>query len=109
MQIKKSYQEINPNLLYDEIKEYVQNQGLTLDLNKMETYSIPSDSSTFTYRGTLTFKVKGTEGLRAHIIGMDKRETKLIMDSNDQLYAPEKMNALAADLEFMLGAYEPKT
>jgi hypothetical protein len=106
MQIRKTYHEINPNLLYDEIKEYVQNQGLTIDLNKMETYSIPSDSSSFTYRGTLTFKVQGKEGLRAHIIGMDKGETKLMMDSNDALFPPEKVNALEKDLDFMLGSYE---
>jgi hypothetical protein len=106
MQIRKSYKEINPNLLYDEIKEYIQNQGLTLDLNKMETYSTPSDSSSFTYRGTLTFKVQGKEGLRAHIIGSDKGETKLMLDSNDELFPPAKITALENDLNFMIGSYE---
>ena len=51
MQIKKTFKEINPTLLYDEVKEFVMRQGLTLDQNKLETYSMPSDSSTFIYTG----------------------------------------------------------
>jgi hypothetical protein len=106
MQIKKTYREINPNLLYDEVKEFVQNQGLSPDQNKMETYSIPTDSSIFTYRGTLIYKIQGKEALKVHILGADKGETKMMLDSNDQLFAPDKVAALVADLEFMLGSYE---
>jgi hypothetical protein len=106
MQIRKTYKEINPNLLYDEVKEFVQRQGLTADQNKLETYSIPSDSSSFIYRGTLTFKVQGKEGLRASIIGTDKGETKLMLDSNDEVFPAAKMTALEGDLNFMLGSYE---
>jgi hypothetical protein len=106
MQIRKSYREINPNLLYDEIKEYVQHQGLTPDQNKLETYSMPSDSSRFIYRGTLTFTVQGKEGLRASIIGTDKGETKLMLDSNAEVFSDKKMTALEDDLNFMLGSYE---
>ncbi len=59
MQIRKTYKDINPTILYDEIKEFVQKQGVTLDQDKLETYSMPSDSSTFIYRGTLTFRNPG--------------------------------------------------
>jgi hypothetical protein len=106
MQIRKTYKDINPTLLYDEIKEFVQKQGVTLDQNKMETYSMPSDSSSFIYRGTLTFKVGGKEVFRGHIIGTDKGETRLMLDSNDELFAPEKIAALEDELNFMLGPYE---
>ena len=74
----------------------------------METYSKPDDSSSFTYRGTLTFKVQEKEGLRAHIIGADKGETKLILDTDDQLFPQEKIDALVDELNFMLGSYEPQ-
>jgi hypothetical protein len=83
MQIRKTYKGINPALLYDEIKEFVRKQGITLDHDKLETYSMPNDSSTFVYIGTLTFKIQGKEALRAHIMGVDKNETKLLLDSND--------------------------
>ena len=107
MQIRKTYKDINPMLLYNEIKEFVQRQGPTLDQNKIETYSMPTDSSNFIYRGTLTFKIQNKEGLRAHIIGAEKGETKLMLDSNDDLFPQEKVVELESDLNFMLGSYEP--
>ena len=106
MQIKKTFKEINPTLLYDEVKEFVMRQGLTLDQNKLETYSMPSDSSTFIYRGTLIFKSQGQEALRAHLVGQDRSETRLMLDSNDTLFSPEKVKALEADLDFTLGAFQ---
>jgi hypothetical protein len=108
MQIRKTYKNINPTILYDEIKEFVLKQGIKLDQDKLETYSMPSDSSNFIYRGTLTFKAQGKEGLRAHIIGTDKGETKLMIDSVDELFPRENIAALEDDLNFMLGSYEPK-
>jgi hypothetical protein len=109
MQIRKSYNDINPTILYDEVREFVQRQGVTIDQDKLETYSMPSDSSTFIYRGTLTFKIQGKEGLRVHIIGSDKGETKLMLDSNDELFSKEKVAALEEDLNFMLSSYEPQS
>lgn len=108
MQIRKSYININPTILFDEIKEFILRQGVALDQNKMETYSVPGDSSNFVYRGTLTFRVQGKEALRAHLIGTDKGETKLMLDSNDELFPAANVKALEDDLSFMLGSYEPK-
>jgi hypothetical protein len=108
MQIRKTYKEINPLILYDEIKEFVLRQGFTLDQNKLETYSMPTDSSTFIYRGTLTFQSQGKEALRANIIGVDKGETRIMIESNDDLFPPEMEAALEDDLNFMLGTYEQK-
>ncbi len=105
MQIRETYKNINPVLLYDEIKEFVLRQGLTLNQNKLETYSMPRDTSTFVYRGTMTFQVQNKEALRAHIIGIDRDETRLILESNDELFPKEKLAALEDDLKFMLGSY----
>jgi hypothetical protein len=106
MQIRKTYHGINPTLLYDEIKDFIQRQGAVPDQNKLETYSMPSDSSTFTYRGTLTFKIQGQEAIRAHLIGVDKGETKLMLDSKEELFGADKLKQLETDLDFMLGSYE---
>jgi hypothetical protein len=108
MQIRKTYKGINPALLYDEIKEFVRKQGITLDQDKLETYSMPSDSSTFIYRGTLTFKIQGKEALRAHIIGVDKNETKLMLNTEDDLFPSQKIADLEDELNFMLGSFEPQ-
>ena len=114
MQIKKTYTEVNPGLLYDEIRDFVQKQGVIIDEAKLETYSLPSDSSSFISRGTLTFKTDSGSGkaekecLRAHIVGSAKGETKLILDLDEKLFAQEKVSALQDDLNFIFSSYEIK-
>jgi hypothetical protein len=109
MQIRKTYKEVKPELLYDEVRDFVVKQGATVGEAKLETYSMPSDSSSFIYRGTLTFNMGGStkECLRAHIVGSGG-ETKLMLDINDELFPPEKLSALEKDLDFIFGSYEVK-
>ena len=89
MQIKKTYKEVNPELLYHEIRDFALKQGVIIDEAKLETYSLPSDSSSFISRGTLIFKMQGKsdntekECLRAHIVGSAKGETKLMLDIDE--------------------------
>jgi hypothetical protein len=112
MQIRKTYKEVNPELLYDEVRDFVQKQGVIIDEAKLETYSLPSDSSSFISRGTLTFKIHGELGkdekecLRAHIVGSAKGETKVMLDINEELFSKEKVSALKEDLDFVFGSYE---
>ena len=114
MQIKKTYKGVNPELLYQEIKDFTQKQGVILDEAKMETYSLPSDSSSFISRGTLTFKIGDKSGksekecLRAHIVGSAKGETKLMVDINEKIFSQEKVSALQEDLDFIFDSYEIK-
>ncbi len=114
MQIKKTYQEINPELLYQEIRDFTQKQGVIIGDAKLETYSMPSDSSSFISRGTLTFKVQdksdkvGEECVRAHIVGSARGETKLILDIDEKLFPEPKITALQGDLDFIFGSYEAK-
>jgi hypothetical protein len=114
MQIRKTYQEVNPELLYQEIKDFTLKQGVVLDDENIETYSLPSDSSTFTSRGTLTFKMPGVAGnahsdcLTVHVVGSAKGETKLMLDFDEKVFPKEKISALQADLDFVLGSFEVK-
>ena len=113
MQIRKVYNGVNPGLLYDEIKDFVRKQDVAIDEAKLETYSMPNDSSSFIYRGTLTFKSgqqgkEGKECLRAHIVGVARGETKLIIDADEQLFPAEKVSRLQEDLDFIFGSYEAK-
>jgi len=114
MQIRKTYKGVSPELLYDEIKDFVVKQGATIGETKLETYSMPTDSSSFISRGTLTFKIKGEPGrgekecLRAHIVGSAKSETKIMLDIDEQLFAKDKIAALQEDLDFIFGSYETK-
>ena len=114
MKIKKIYKEVNPELLYNEIRGFVIKQGAIAGDAKLETYSMPSDSSSFISSGTLTFMIKSTQGssekecLRAHIVGSAKGETKVMLDIDEELFSPEKVSALQDDIDFIFGSYEIK-
>jgi len=114
MQIRKTYQGVNPELLYDEIRDFTLKLGTVIDKAKLETYSLPGDTSTFISRGTLTFKIQGESGkgekecLRVHIVGSAKSETKVMFDIDEGLFSPEKINTLQNDLNFIFGTYEVK-
>ena len=112
MQIRKTYREVNPELLYHEIRDFTLKQGAIINDEKMETYSSPGDSSSFISRGTLTFKIQDKsgkaekEGLRAHIVGSAKGETKLMLDVDEKLFPQQKLSSLQDDLDFIFGSYE---
>ncbi|MFC2004995.1 hypothetical protein ACFLUY_02085 [Chloroflexota bacterium] len=112
MQIRKTYKEINPELLYHEVRDFTLKQGAIIDSAKMETYSSASDSSSFISRGTLTFKIQDKAGkvnkecLCAHIVGSAKGDTKLMLDIDEKLFPQQKVSALQDDLDFIFGSYE---
>ena len=114
MQIRKTYKEVNPELLYNQAKDFIIKQGAIIGEEKLETYSSASDSSSFISRGTLTFKVpdKSNKGekecLRVHIVGSAKGETKVMLDIDEKLFPQEKISALQDDLDFIFGSYEIK-
>ena len=112
VQIRKTYVDVNPKLLYDEVKEFVLKQGAVIGEAKLETYLLPDNTSEFMFRGNLIFKIQTgqdrveKECLRAHIVGSVKGETKVMFDTNDELFPEKKVAALQDDLDFIFGAYE---
>lgn len=110
MQIKKTYFGINPNLLFDEVRDFVLKQRMVAGEAKMETYIIPENSAEFTARGTLTFNTpEGKECVRAHIVGSISGETKMMLDIDEALFPAEKVAALESDLDFVFSSYERKS
>ena len=114
MQIRKTYQEVNPELLYAEIRDFVLKQGASPGEDKLETYALPGDTSSFITRGTLTFKIQKApektekECLRAHVVGSVKTETKVMLDLDEKLFPQDKVSSLQEDLDFIFGSYEVK-
>ena len=112
MQIRKTYQEVNPELLYAEIRDFTLKQGATLGEAKLETYTMPDESATFISRGTLIFNVKDASGkaekecLRAHVVGSARDETKLMLDIDEKLFPQDKVSNLQNDLDFIFSSYE---
>ncbi len=112
MQIKKTYTEVSPELLFSEIRDFTLKQGAVLGENKLETFTVPDESASFGTRATLIFKTGDAkadkECVRAHIVGMARGETKLMIDADDKLFPAEKLAALQSDLDFIFGSYEVK-
>ena len=114
MQIRKTYREVNPQLLYHEVRDFTLKQGAIVSDAKLETYSSPNDTSTFISRGTLTFKIQDKSGkaesecLRVHIVGSARDETKLMLDVDEKLFTEQKLSALQDDMDFIFGSYEVK-
>ena len=108
MQIRKTYKDVNPELLYDEMRDFIGKQGAVLAEAKLETYALPGGSSHIV-RGTLMFQSETIkECLRAHIVGSVKDETKVMLDINEALFPHEKVIAVQEDLDFIFGSYEVK-
>ena len=111
MQLKKTYKGINPELLYDEVRDLVSKRGATLGERKLETYPLPGGSSHIS-RGTLVFRAPGPQGksekecIRVHIVGSAAGETKMMLDIDEEVFPPAKVSALEEDLDFVLGSYE---
>jgi hypothetical protein len=112
IQIRKTYQEVNPELLYAEVKDFTLKQGVSLGEAKLETYTLPDQSASFISRGTLTFRVEADradrECLRVHIVGSVRGETKLMLDADEAFFPKEKLSAVQDDLDFIFGSYEVK-
>lgn len=112
MKIRKTYKEVNPELLYAEIKDFALKQGASIVDAKLETYTIPDESASFMARGTMTFKVKdaadkaGKECIRAHVVGSVRTETKMMLDIDEKSFPQEKISALLEDLDFIFRSFE---
>ena len=106
MQIRKTYTEINPELLYAEIRDFTLKQGLTLVKDKQEMYTIPDESATFISRGTMIFNTKDKEAMRIHIVGNIRGETKLMIDADETLFPEERLKSLQEDLDFVVSSFE---
>ena len=108
MQIRKTYLNVKPDLLYNEVKDFVVKQGAILGEDRLETLTLSTDSTGFISRGTLTFTFNNKESVRAHLVGVAVGETKLIIDTDDASFPPEKTKVLMEDIDFIFSGYENK-
>ena len=114
MQIRRIYQNVKPELLYEEIKDFAVKQGTVIREAKLYTSVAPGDTSSFVSRGVMTFAMEGgaeesaEECMTVHLLGSDKGETKIIFDIDEKLFSQERLNALQSDLDFMFSSYEVK-
>ena len=107
VQIRKTYRDLNPEMLCDEIRGLVQKQGVIAGEAKLQTYPLPSGATQS--RVIMVFKTEDQKECgSAHIIGSPKGETKMILDLDENILAQEKISTLQEELDFILGSYEVK-
>jgi len=112
MQIKKTYRGINLEMLYDELRDLMQKQGIVVSEAKTQTYSLPSGATQS--RIVLVFKTQAEQEKSqtscgdGHIIDSPGGETKILLDLDEKLLSPEEISALQESLDFILGSYELK-
>ena len=114
MQIRKTYKNVKPDLLYEEIKDFAIKHGTVVQEARLYTSTVPGDTSSFVSRGVMTFAMEGgseksaKECMTVHLLGSDKDETKVIFDIDEELFPQERLNSLQSDLDFMFSSYEVK-
>jgi len=112
VQIKKTYRGVSPEMLYDEVRDLLQKQGIVVIETESQTYGLPSGDTQS--RTTLSLKTsdepeKGQKEVGSvHILGSPQGETKMLLDIDETLFAKEKLSAFQADFDFILGSYEIK-
>ena len=112
IQIKKTYRNLNPGMLYDEVRDLLQKQGIVVVETESQTYGLPSGDTQS--RTILALKTQATpekdqqECGSVHILGSPLGETKMLLDIDETVFPKEKLFAFQDDLDFILGSYETK-
>jgi len=112
IQIKKTYRNLNPGMLCDEVKGLLQKHGIIAIETESQTYGLPSGDTQS--RTTLALKTQAEPGKSqsefgsVHILGSPQGETKMLLDVDETLFPKEKLSAFQGDLDFILGSYEMK-
>lgn len=112
IQVKKTYRDINPEMLCDEIRGLLHKQGVVVVDTESHTYGLPSGAT----QSRITFSLKTQaehEGDQkkfgsVHVIGSPGDEAKMLLDIDESLFSKEKVSAFQGDLDFILGSHEVK-
>jgi hypothetical protein len=112
IQIKKTYQGLNPGMLCDEVQGLLQKQGIIVVETESQTYGLPSGDTQS--RTTLALKTPAEQEKdqkecgSVHILGSPQGATKMLLDIDETLFPKEKLSTFQGDLDFILGSYEIK-
>jgi len=107
VQVKKTYRGLNPEMLYDEVRELASKQGIQAAQASIQTYSISSGAT----QSRVTVPVHTSDGRECgslHIVGTANGDARMTLDLDDALVPSDALSALQSDIDFMLGSYEVK-
>ena len=105
--IRKTYRGINPEMLYDEVRDLLQKHGVTAGDARLQTYAVLSGATQSRVTTVLRAGSKKECG-NAHILGSPAGEAKIALDIDESLVPKESVTALQEDMDFILDSYEVK-
>ena len=107
MRIRKTYHNLQPELLYYQMRNLFSHHGLVKGTDKLETFSNPANSTSTIYQGTLTFKNSSDkECIKAIMQGTMTGETKLALDVDEEAMDAKLVAAIQEDLDFFMSGFE---
>jgi len=104
-QIRKTYRKLNPDMLYDEMRDLVARHGLSARDERMQTYSIGSGATQSRVTTSILDRA-GKECGTLHILGSDAGDVRMTVTLNEDAVPEEALAALRDDVDFILGSYE---
>lgn len=105
MQLKKTYRKLNPDMLFDEIRDLLARHGLSAPDARMQTYSIGSGATQSRVTGPV-FTTEKKECGTVHILGSTGNEVRMTITVDDHVVPDDTISSLREDIDFMLGSYE---
>jgi hypothetical protein len=109
IQIKKTYRDLNPRMLCDELRGLFEKQGIIAVETESQTYALSSGATQT--RITLELKTQGQDQEECgsvHVLGSPKDETRMLLDIDETALPGQNLSAFQEDLDFVLGAWEIK-
>ena len=107
VQLKKTYRGLNPEMLYDEVRDLVSHRGIKAAQAGLQTYSVQSGAT----QSRVTLPLHDADGQECgsiHVLGSAGGDARMTIDINDQLIPADTIQSLFADIDFLLGSYEVK-
>ncbi len=105
--VRKTYRGLNPEMVYDEVRDLVARHGLDVTAARLQTYSIQSGAT----QSRVTVSIRTTDGTECgslHVLGSAGGDVRLSLDIDEGSVGSAVVAALQDDIDFMLGPYEVK-
>jgi len=105
--VRKTYRGLNPEMVYDEVRDLIARHGLDATNARLQTYSVQSGAT----QSRVTVPIRNADGAECgslHVLGSAGGDVRLSLDLEEGPVGPDVLAALQEDIEFMLGPYEVK-
>jgi hypothetical protein len=105
VQVNKTYRGLNPELIYDQVRDLLARRGLETVQSSIQTYSVSSGAT----QSRVTSPVRTGNGKdcgNLQILGAPNGDVRMTLELDDTIVSSEAIKAAQSDIDFMLGPNE---